>query len=263
MVRRVTVSLVSAVLLLGNVPRAGADAARPGGRANDADAVAYTVVRMPDGGIEFSGSAPHLEFHKTSYRDGHFNFEIASGHDRVTICMNAFALAVTRGGQTVAFATNALATENLAKIRGLLAGSRAIEQYRGLAAVLEARHDQSLEAYGVILGEAVVSWLGGDVGAPARLAQHAGRLNGPAAGRVAANRAGLVFRVRRGDCWSDYEGGLMNAESDMEACFSGAAQQSGWWQWAYAAGCSAEYLVRADGYWFQYLSCSAIPLRVS
>jgi hypothetical protein len=97
----------------------------------------------------------------------------------------------------------------------------------------------------------MIAWLGGDAGAPARFAHDAG------------NRTGVVFRVRRGDCWAEYEGHLMAAEADMNACFAGAAQQSSsFWQWAYAAGCSTEYLVRADGYWFGYLSCEAVPLRL-
>jgi hypothetical protein len=65
------------------------------------------------------------------------------------------------------------------------------------------------------------------------------------------------------DCWSDYEQLLNGANNDLESCFAGAAAQGGWWQYAYATGCTVEYLIRADGYWFQYIGCSAIPLRAS
>jgi hypothetical protein len=243
--------LVMAAALLGGASRAGADAARPHPSATRASEVAYSVVRMPDGGIRFSGKTTDLAFQKTSYGDGHFAFEIASGHDRVTIRLNAFALVVTRAGRTVSSATNALTPETLSTVRAMLAGSPAVAQYRGLAAGLAARHDQSPQAYGVLLGATVIAWLGGDAGAPARFAHDA------------SNRLGVVFRVRRGDCWAEYESNLMNAENDMNACFTGAAlQSSSFWQWAYAVGCSTEYLVRADGYWFGYLSCEAVPLRL-
>lgn len=248
---RVTTGLVMAAVLLGGASRAGADTPRIRSGAVRASEVAYSVERMPDGGIRFSGKTTELAFHKTSYGDGHFAFEIESGHDRVTIRLNAFALVVARAGRTVSSATNTLTPETLSSVRAMLAGSPALAQYRGLAAGLAARHDQSPQAYGVLLGATVIAWLGGDAGAPARFARDAG------------NRMGVVFRVRRGDCWADYEANLMNAESDMNACFAGAAlQTSSFWQWAYAAGCSTEYLIRADGYWFGYLSCEAVPLRM-
>jgi len=248
---RVTMGLVMAAALLGSASGAGADTPRPHPSAAGAGDVAYSVVRMPDGGIRFSGTATHLAFQKTSYGDGHFAFEIASGRDRVAIRLNAFALAVTRAGRTVSSASNALDPEALSRVRAMLAGSPAIAQYRRLAAGLAARHDRSPQAYGVLLGAPVIAWLGGDDGAPARFAHDA------------SNRLGVAFRVRRGDCWAEYEANLMNAESDMNACFAGAAlQTSSFWQWAYAVGCSTEYLIRADGYWFGYLSCEAIPLRL-
>jgi len=247
----VTMGFVMAAVLFGGVSRAGADTPRPHPGAARTGEMAYAVVRMPDGGIRFSGSRTDLEFQKTSYADGHFAFEIASGRDRVSIRLNAFALAVTRAGRTVSSASNALSPETFSIVRAMLAGSPAIAQYRRLAAGLTARHDQSPQAYGVLLGATVIAWLGGDDGAPARFAHDA------------SSRLGVAFRVRRGDCWAEYEANLMNAESDMNACFAGAAlQSSSFWQWAYAAGCSTEYLVRADGYWFGYLSCEAIPLRL-
>jgi hypothetical protein len=248
---RVTMGLVMAAVLLGGASRGGADTRRPHPSPARAGEMAYSVVRMPDGGIRFSGTTSDLTFHKTSYGDGHFAFEITSGRDRVTIQLNAFALVVTRAGRTVSSATNTLTPETLSRVHVMLAGSPAIAQYRRLAGRLAVRHDQSAQAYGVLLGATVIAWLGGDAGAPARFAHDA------------SNRLGVVFRVRRGDCWADYEANLMAAENDMNACFAGAAlQSSSFWQWAYATGCSTEYLVRADGYWFGYLSCEAVPLRM-
>ena len=262
MVRKVTMGVVSVAVLLGSATRAGADARRPDPRAGGTGVVAYSVVRMPDGGIQFSGHAPNLQFRKTSYKDGHFDFEIASQNDRVDVRMSTFAMQVTRGTQQVAFALNALGAEELAKVRALLAGSRAIKRYRGLAAALEARHDQSPEAYGVILGGAVIGWLDGDAAAPVRLARRTAGMSAPPAGRGAGDRVGLMFRVDMPDCWSEYEQLINNAWNDTASCIAYAAQQ-GLWQPFYMNTCSAAWVIRSEGYWFEYIACSAIPLRLS
>ena len=177
--------------------------------------------------------------------------------------MNAFAIQLTRGRQIMAFAMSALGTEELAKIRALLAGSRAIKRYRGLAAALEARHDQSPEAYGVILGGAVIGWIDGDAAAPVRLARRIAGMSAPPAGRGAGDRAGLMFQVDGGDCWSDYEQLINDAWNDVTSCMSYAFQQSAWWQPFFMNTCTAVWVIRSEGYWFEYLSCSTIPLRLS
>ena len=264
MVSRVTVGLVLVVVLLGSSARAGADARRPDPRAGGTGAVAYSVVRMSDGGIQFSGNAPNLQFRKAAYRDGHFDLQITSRNDRVDVQMNAFAIQVTRGKQTLSMATSALGTEGLAKIHALLAGSSAITRYREVAAAAEARSDRSPEAYGLILDGAVVGWLDGDANAPARLARRlagtrAPDLLAPAGGRAAAR----LFQVRRPDCWGSYEHEAGQAMDDLVSCYGGAAQMSGFWQAIYDVGCTGEWTIRVEGYWFEYISCSTIPLRLS
>ena len=56
-------------IALGSAARAGrADARRPGSRAVTGAVNASPWFRMLDGGIQFSGTAPNLQFRKTSYK---------------------------------------------------------------------------------------------------------------------------------------------------------------------------------------------------
>jgi hypothetical protein len=253
MVSRVAGGLVLALALSGGAGRAHA--------ATPAAAVVYETTRMADGAIQFSGSAPGLAFHKNSYADGHFDFEIESGRDKVDVHMSALALRVTRGSRTISLAAGFGATER-AQLRKLLAGSAAIKRYEALAADVEAHKDRTLATYGVLLGESTIAWLRGDTAARARIARRLAPISRPVIASRSTTADASRFRpVRMADCWYAYEQEVTNAQNDLVSCYVGA--YGSLWQSYYMTGCDFTWAIRAEGYWFEYLSCSAIPLRMS
>ena len=240
---RVTVGLVVAVALVGSVPRARAESVR------------YAVDRTPDGGIRFAGDCADLKFSKTTYADGHFNLEIASGSDRVNLRANRFGIEVMRGSQRLEFAASSVGDSELKKVRAALAGSQAIARFRALAASLSGK--RSMEAYGVTLSDTIVGWLLGDAQAPARIARLA-----PLRSSAMPFGGARQFRLARaGDCWGSYEQEVTGAQNDLYSCTAGATLS--FWQDVYLAGCQFEWTIRVEGYWFEYLSCEAVPLRAA
>jgi hypothetical protein len=237
-----TVGLVLTLALVGSVPQARAESAR------------YTVDRMPDGGIRFAGDSAALKFSKTSYADGHFTFEIVSGNDRVDIRLSKLGLHVARGAARIDFTADGLGAIDLRRVRAALAGSKAIAQYHTLAASLS--NDRSTAAYGVRLGNAILGQFLGE-GQPAT-----------SGGLIAATKmpaSPLSERrfqfVRTSDCWGSYENEVTRAQNDLVSCTIGATMS--FWPDLYLTGCQLEWAVRVEGYWFEYLSCEAVPLRAA
>ena len=136
-----------------------------------------------------------------------------------------------------------------------LAGSKAIARFRALAASLS--NERSMEAYGVRLGDTIVGWIIGDAQAPARIARLA--FVHPSSMSLAG---APQFRfARAADCWGSYEQETLAAQNDLYSCYGSASQS--YWADAYLSACSFAWTIRVEGYWFEYLSCEAVPLRAS
>ncbi len=87
----------------------------------------------------------------------------------------------------------------------------------------------------------------GDPGAPMRIARRLG-------GKKAAGLRKVGMAV---DCWSAYENFTYNAWNDYGSCL-GLAD---WWNYNIVTyACSFTWMLRVEGYWFQYISCSSFPL---
>jgi hypothetical protein len=220
--------------------------------------VAYTLTPIMEGVVHFSGEAPHLQFQKTSFKDGHFDLQIQSDGDSVYLAVNALRIEATRGKRTVTIGTNGASSEELANARALLAGSRAVKQYRRLASALEASRSTSQAAYAVLIGAAVVDTLEGDIEASARIARRLSSIRGSGFGVPSQLRG-----IRWQDCWSQYEQGTASAMDDYVGCLGRAAHSPWWFQYEYFEGCTIAWAIRAEGYWFNWMACSALPPTMS
>ena len=207
-------------------------------RRNDKADMTFTSRRTGDGAFQIEGRGGDLTLHKTVRQNGSFRLELETPRDQVTIAFANQSIDVARGNRTLTFIPQAATEEDLAAMQGLLAGSPAIRLSRVAASAVEASEDDSPEAIAVLLSDGFIGMLAGDPGAPSRVARHLTR----------HVRAGI--RKVAVDCYGEYEQQVWNAWLDYEACLESIAV----WdpiRW----GCSLRYLVMAESYWFQFISC--------
>lgn len=215
--------------------------------------VAYSLVRTPDGAVRLSGEAPDVRFVKTSYRDGHFDLHLASGPDEVDISMNPEGVELLRGQRRLHVRIAAATQEAWAALRAELGASIAVARFHALAAAIERSGDRSAPAQGVLIAASALALIDGNNPGVRRIARSMSPNAGPVRRTIAAAE----------DCWESYEGRVNNAANDLLACVSDAANASWWMQLGIAQTCGLLWTIRVEGYWFQYISCSTIPLKLS
>ena len=254
MVRRIALGLACVGVFAGGAARAETGERRLAVRSqiqfDEQRGVGYTLSHTSGGGILLTGQGADLVFEKTSFGDGRFELRITSGADVVTFAVSATGTTVSRNGRTAALAALSAGTAG----EDDFDRARAVRRYRQLAAALEASDEASPAAHGVLIGAAVVHALDGDPGAPYRIAR-----------RLASRRASSGLRqvallaqdttARTEDCWTSYEQRVNQAYRDFEDC----QRSRQWYNYELVSyACSGVWMVRIEGYWFQYLKCSAL-----
>lgn len=196
----------------------------------------------PDGGRQIYFAAAELQFQKTAYTGGRTTVIFAADDDRVEISLSRESgFLVERNGARAAFHHADVTEADLDRTRALLAGSKAVRRLRTLAAAIpDSKHPGVI---GLQLSDAIVGMLDGDVGAPARLGR-----------RFRALRPAGLQQVKDGEsCWYTYEQNVTDAEADRDSCLNAFA----WWN-PLRLACMAEWTIRVEGDWAEYLSCSSI-----
>ncbi len=252
MVRGLAFGLTFVIPLLGGIARADTCVAPPpegrGVTGTSTPGIIYKVSSAADGGIQFSGEAPDLQFQKTSYADGHFTLRIVSHGDTLELNAGMSGIEVTRGNRSQMLEASGITAQDAAKMRALFAGSRALRRYRELAAALQRAGDTSPAAHGVLVPAALLEQLDGDASAPARIAR----------GLAGAKAAVRLRPIRRSDdCWDSYASRTYAAAVDYCSCYNEMSGSS-----FFQDLCAFTWVLRCESYWFQFLSCSAIPLRM-
>jgi hypothetical protein len=139
--------------------------------------------------------------------------------------------------------------ESLLAVQQVLAGSAALRQLRSLARDLEEVVDVRPAVAGVAVTDALLGFLGGDPGAPARLAS-----------RMRARREARMRQVALAEeptgCYQKWEREVMTAWIEYEACQDDFA----WWN-PLKEACTVRYLVWVESAWFSFIGCSALPIN--
>jgi hypothetical protein len=194
-----------------------------------------------DGARQVYFERPELRFEKTVHLDGHTTTIIEADDDRVELAVSpAAGIVVSRGGRSMTVVPSNEA--DVEGTRALLAGSKAVQRFRTLAGYLETSQHRMVTA--VQITDAIVGLLDGDSGAPIRFGR-----------RVEARRSALVRRVKmeESSCWSTYEQGVSQAWEEYKQCAESFSIFN-----PLSAGCAAEWVVRVEGDWAEYLACSSI-----
>jgi hypothetical protein len=250
MLRRIALGLASVVVIVGSAGRVDAGEKRLAVNQVQYDeqrGVAYSLAHTSDGGVRLTGRMSELVFEKTSYADGHFALQLTSGDDVVVFKVGSAGTEVSRGGRIVKLA-DAATDREADEVRALLAGSRAVRRYRLLAAALEQSDENSPAAHGVLIAAVVVHGLDGDPGAAPRIARRLATPHAPERlWKIAFTQASI-------DCWVEYAAHVTTAYNDFQICLLSAT----WYTYQLVSySCSGLWLIRVEGYWFQYLRCSA------
>ena len=257
MITKLSMGLACAAVAIG-ASRAGADVVRLAVRSqpqHDARlGITYGFSHSTDGGIDMSAEAADLQVRKTSYEDGHFVLRLASQDDVVTITLGVSTVEVVRGKRRVSFAHGTAVDADLDGARTLLLGSRAVRRFRQLAIELEDAEDDSPAPHGLLIAASIVHALDGDPGAPSRIARRLARgRSTPALRRVASWQDP---NQKSEDCWVTYEQRVTQAMRDYEDCL----RTRQWWNFEPQGNmCVGVWAIRVEGYWFQYIKCSAFP----
>ncbi len=209
----------------------------------------FTLAR--DGGIRLTLQAGEIEAEKTVYPDGRFRLQVKAGEDRVAMAAAPGEVQVERRGRQARINLDTATDDDWLQVRVLLAGSKAVRLFRLLASNLDLATLEGPAGPSILLSDAVVGFLDGDVGAIARLA---GQMRAAHGARI------RTVSVRGEDylkCFRDYEAAVNQAQLEFNACSI---------RYPYfdprQYGCLLVWTLQVESAWFQFLACSAIPMKM-
>jgi hypothetical protein len=207
------------------------------------------ITAADDGAVVVTAQAGPLSIDKRVYPDGRFEVRLAHGTaDHVVLAGDAEGVSVStareaatrlRAGGDVDIETKAR------RVRGWLAASGAIERFRQLVEALDRDDLRSPEAVSLRSTGALVAELFGDTGAARRL--------GKALARSTDYR---VIGQSNNICWTTYSKQVLQASYELESCSSTYAAYN-----PLRAGCAFLWTLQVESAWFQFLGCSAFPLK--
>jgi hypothetical protein len=203
-----------------------------------------------DGALVVSAQAAGLTVDKRIYSDGRFDVRIAIGRsDRVVIAADPDGISVATAREATVRLNPAggeADSETTHRVRGWLAASQAVGRFRQLVDALERRGARDPEGLSLRATGALVAELLGDPGAARRFGQSV-------AGSGAALRKVQQYTQ---SCWDVYQRLVLQASYQLESCIASFAVYNPLRQ-----VCAAVWILQVESAWFQFLSCSAIPLK--
>jgi hypothetical protein len=186
---------------------------------------------------------------------GEFSLEVSRGRDRVRVALGAVGFTVEVGGKTFALERSAATVQQQAQLRAALARSGALATFRKAAAAAEVRIDGGARPTALdetlLLDGAFVSFLLGD---DAALVRH---------GRRVARQGYALMKVSQfAACYDYYYAAMASAYAKLIECNRNALSSTQPYVYRPALywACQAEYFARTQSAYYQFLSCSAIPI---
>jgi hypothetical protein len=195
--------------------------------------------------------AGDLQMNKTVFADGRFQIELASGNDRLSVALGPWSLDVERRNRQIHLDTAQAVDEDWLRVKTLLAGSKALRLFRTLAYSLDAATLRHPGGAAVQASDAILGYIDGDVGAVWRLGE---QMRVARAARV--RKASLDENGGPNECYEKYEAAVVAAANEYDAC-----RKSFNWYSPWQAACVTVWTLQAESAWFQFLACSAIPIK--
>lgn len=210
------------------------------------DGVVYTFGTGASGEAVLTFDVGELHVEKSVSANGTTALSIRAGVEDVRIELSEGRVTVSSADGKASFDPNGPDEAGQASVRVALARSRAVQVFRAFAARANARARKTAFDEAVALSGAMIGRLAGDPGALRGFSDR----HRPTKGGVRA-----ISLRRTTDCWGQYETYILWAWGQYEQCITS--------YFALIRGlsyCEFQYYMRAESAWFQFLSCSAIPI---
>jgi hypothetical protein len=222
--------------------RAGRPAPLPAAQVirNDRADATFEIRQRDDHSVEMNGRSGDLQISKSVTSDGGLLLDLRTGSDHVSIGVSGQGTTVTRNGATVSWPRGS-SDARPQEARRLLAGSESLLQFRRIGASLIEAGDRSVPGVAVLIADAAVGQLTGDVGAVRRAARflaHAGDSN---------RRPAALLP----DCFQTMDSDMIFALDDYAACLG-----SVWGNVLWEDLCAWRWVVEVESVWFQFIGCS-------
>lgn len=210
----------------------------------------FSFSAADDGAVRITmAAADALDVEKIVYPDGHFAMVMQAGDDRVSIRVAEDTLEIARGRRSLRVGLSSPEEDDWVKVRAVLFGSRALRLFRSFALDLDETTMATPAGAAVTLSDAVLGYLDGDPGAVNRLDREFRRANRT---RVQV----VAFGAGPNRCWDSYQSMVVAAADDYHGC-----RHSFRWYSLRQGSCLLVWSLQAESAWFQFLGCSAVPLK--
>lgn len=220
------------------------------------EGVSYSFTTGPDESSVLTADAGDLHLEKTVSPEGATQL-VLRGSDEVRIALNVEGVTVWADNRPIELRVGRAGAgsdraEPARRARIALAASQSVQAFRALVAAMGEREPATPVDHALLLSGALVAQLAGD---PAALRNHAREQAGRARARAGVRQARLSAPIT--DCWGQYEQYMLWAYYQYLQCLTdaGAGLRIFGVKW-----CDVQYAIRAESAWFQFLSCSTIPL---
>jgi hypothetical protein len=197
-----------------------------------------------NGAVQASLRWQDLELRKVSQPNGDFNVRLAGRHDLVILVRTGDRLRVSRNGQSAVFLLNQVDEDGLDQVQQVLAGSRAMRQFRLLRGRLAEDSLASAPGVSIDLVDAMLGILQGDQSVLDRR-----RTGDSARLSWASFRAGPT-------CYGEWEAEVVAAWEDFARCIDDVK-----WYPGMQELCGISWLLRVESAWFRFIACSSFPLK--
>jgi hypothetical protein len=190
-----------------------------------------------DGSIQVDATGGDLGFRKNVQADGRYTVELEAPRDKVSLSVGDNTISVTRGGKTIVLTPDA-SQSRFDDVRKMLAGSRAVDLLRSAGAEFEVAEEDSAASTPILLVDALVGSLTGDVGASRRAAKQLSR-------RARSERRSIG---RPTTCYYQWEESIIWAYMELETCIYS--------RFFFPTWCSLRWAMQAESAWFSLITCS-------
>jgi len=218
--------------------------ARPAGQVRHfpRQNLTFNASTTAEGDVQIEARGSELGLRKKVRGNGRYSLELEGPGDKVLLNVSEEKITVARGKKTVVL-TAETAEDQMDAVRRLLADSKAVQLLRSAGAAFEAADEDSAATTAILLSDALVGALTGDVGAPRRvarrLARHAGTSIRPVGGRP-------------NSCYYQWEQTMLWAYMEYEECAFIDNIYIGW--------CALRWTLQSESAWFSLISCSGLGL---
>jgi hypothetical protein len=202
------------------------------------------LTARQNGALQVLMSWPDFEFQKVVQPNGDYHLRLRGRQDLVLLIRTGDRLRVTRSGQTATLSLVQPDANGLDTVQQVLAGSRAVRLFRALYARLSDDTLGSVPGMALDSAEALVDVLQG---------------NPSVGGRRRAQPRGRVAQVSFGGrnvCYDEYETEVNKSWGELAECVDDVK-----WFPGGPEVCALVWAIKVESAWFQFVKCSAFPLK--